>query len=67
MNLRASRVDGICSLRADSNGLLLALFGHGAMSDLSPLCAQERTSLSGFVTDPAPTSAFPNAGLSGRD
>jgi hypothetical protein len=24
--------------------LLLALFGHGAMSDLSPLCSQERTS-----------------------
>jgi hypothetical protein len=26
--------------------LLLALFGHAAMSDLSPLCAQKRTSAS---------------------
>jgi hypothetical protein len=43
----------------------LALFGHGAMSDLSPLCAQDRTSLT-LTIDPVPASAVPNDGLSGQ-
>jgi hypothetical protein len=40
--------------------LLLALSGHGAMSDLSPLCAPKRTSLTSSVIDPAPASSVPN-------
>jgi hypothetical protein len=32
-------------------------FGHGAMSELSPLCDQQRTSSLACIIDPAPTSA----------
>jgi hypothetical protein len=34
---------------------LLAHFGHGAMSDLSPLCASKRMSANGRVYEPSPT------------
>ena len=33
----------------------LAHFGHGAMSDLSPLCASKRMSANGRVYEPSPT------------
>jgi len=42
---------------------LLAQPGHGAMSALSPLCDQKRTSLRSYIIDPAPASAFPNLRL----
>ncbi len=33
----------------------LAHFGHGAMSDLSPLCGSKRMSANGRVYEPSPT------------
>jgi len=36
-----------------------ALFGHGVMSDLSPRCDQEQTSLRSCITDPLPASDVP--------
>ena len=33
----------------------MAHFGHGAMSDLSPLCASKRMSANGRVYEPSPT------------
>ena len=55
------------SFRAGAQCRRLALFGHAAMSDLSPLCEQKRTSMLACVTDPAPAFAFPNADLCGRN
>jgi hypothetical protein len=41
------RTDKVIAMRghsvAEARLPLLALFGHGGMSDLSPLCAQQRT------------------------
>jgi hypothetical protein len=41
---------------------VLALFGHAAMSDVSPEWAAKRTSLTSFLIDPAPASGVPNDG-----
>jgi hypothetical protein len=45
----------------------MALNGHGAMSELGPLCDQKRTSLRSYVNGRVPASAFPNGGLYYRD
>jgi hypothetical protein len=47
--------------------LLLAQNGHGAVSDLSPLCASKRTSLPSSLIGPSPAFGGPNDGLYDQD